>query len=150
QNIKVDAQFNFVDALTATNDGLNHAFPDLLQQSTAIGYDPYSLAYPVLHSKGGVNLGQANDPTLDDLLNQLGAATSPAQRLDLTKQMIARSQDQVTYMYVGWPQACTTVQPWVHGHTNNLYVYLFYYGMNNFRNVWIDGAAPNGRGGKAA
>ena len=64
------------------------------------------------------------------------------------KQTLARIRDQVTYMYVGWPQACTTTQPWLHGHTNNLYVYLFYYGMNNYRNVWIDQTAPANRGGK--
>ncbi len=148
QNLKVDLQFNLVDALSQTNDGLNHSFQDLIAQTTATGYDAYSLAYPILHSKGGINLGQANDATLDGLLDKLGAATSPASVLDLTKQVDARIRDQVTYLYVGWPQACTVTQPWLHGSTNNLYAYLFYYGINNFRSVWIDQTAPGGRGGK--
>jgi len=60
----------------------------------------------------------------------------------------ARVRDQVTWLYIGWPQACTVTQPWLHGHTNNLYAYLFCYGVNNFRSVWIDSNAPGGRGGK--
>jgi peptide/nickel transport system substrate-binding protein len=148
QSLKVDLQFNLVDALTQTNDGLNHAFSDTIGQTSVTGYDAYSLAYPILHSKGGVNLGQANDSQLDTLLDSLGAATSPASVLDLTKQIDARIRDQVTYLYIGWPQACTVTQPWLHGDTNNLYAYFFYYGMNNFRSVWIDGTAPGGRGGK--
>jgi len=137
-----------VDALTATNDGLNRAFPDMRGQTSVTGYDAYSLAYPILHSQGGVNFGSANDPTLDDLLNKLGAAASPPSVLDLAKQVDARVRDQVTWLYIGWPQACTVTQPWLHGHTNNLYAYLFYYGVNNFRSVWIDSNAPGGRGGK--
>ncbi|MHB8577726.1 MAG: ABC transporter substrate-binding protein [Dehalococcoidia bacterium] len=148
QNLKVDAQFNLVDALTATNDGLNHAFPDMIAQTTAGGYDAYSLAYPILHSKGGINLGQLNDPQLDTLFDQLGAATSPAAVLSSAKQIDARIRDQVSYLYVGWPQACTVTQPWLHGSTNNLYAYLFYYGINNFRSVWLDANTPGGRGGK--
>jgi ABC-type transport system substrate-binding protein len=149
QNLKVDAQFNLVDALTATNDGLNRAFPDMLAQTAVTGYDAYSLTYPLVHSKGGTNFGSAADDTLDNLLNQLGAATSPTQALELTKQVDARIRDQVTYLWIGWPQACTTHQSWIHGHTNNLYAYLFYFGMSNFRSVWIDATAPNNRGGKA-
>jgi peptide/nickel transport system substrate-binding protein len=148
QNLKVDLQINLVDALTSTNDGLNRAFPDMHEQTSVTGYDAYSLAYPILHSQGGVNFGSANDPTLDDLLNKLGAAASPASVLDLAKQVDARVRDQVTWLYIGWPQACTVTQPWLHGHTNNLYAYLFYYGVNNFRSVWIDSNAPGGRGGK--
>jgi len=148
QNLKVDLQLNLVDALTSTNDGLNRAFPDMRGQTSVTGYDAYSLAYPILHSQGGVNFGSANDPTLDDLLNKLGAAASPPSVLDLAKQVDARVRDQVTWLYIGWPQACTVTQPWLHGHTNNLYAYLFYYGVNNFRSVWIDSNAPGGRGGK--
>jgi len=148
QNLKVDAQFNYVDDLTVTNDGLNHAFSDMIMQTSVTGYDAYSLTYPIIHSKGGVNLGQINDPNIDSLLDKLGAATSPASVLDFSKQIDARVKDQVSYLYVGWPQACTVTQPWLHGDTNNLYAYFFYYGMNNFRSVWIDGTAPGGRGGK--
>ena len=148
QNLKVDLQLNLVDALTSTNDGLNRAFPDMRGQTSVTGYDAYSLAYPILHSQGGVNFGSANDPTLDDLLNKLGAAAAPPSVLDLAKQVDARVRDQVTWLYIGWPQACTVTQPWLHGHTNNLYAYLFYYGVNNFRSVWIDSNAPGGRGGK--
>jgi peptide/nickel transport system substrate-binding protein len=148
QNLKVDAQFDFVDPLQNTNDGQNRAFPDLHQQTAVTGYDPYSLTYPLVHSKGGVNWGSANDSELDSLLDQLGAATSPAQGLDLAKKVDARIRDQVTYLWVGWPQACTLTQSWIHGHTNNLYAYLFYFGMGNFRSVWIDQNAPGGRGGK--
>jgi peptide/nickel transport system substrate-binding protein len=148
QNLKVDAQFDFVDPLQNTNDGLNRAFPDLHQQTAVTGYDAYSLINPLVHSKGGVNWGSANDAELDSLLDQLGAATSPSQGLDLTKKVDARIRDQVTYLWVGWPQACTVTQPWIHGHTNNLYAYLFYFGMSNFRSVWIDQNAPGGRGGK--
>lgn len=148
QNLKVDLVFDIKDPLTVLNDGLNHSYPDLHEQTAVTGYDAYSLITPIVHTGGGGNYGLASDSTLDGLLDQLGSANSQEKVLSLTKQALARIQDQVTFIWLGWPQAATLTQPWVHGETQNLYAYLFYFGIENFRNVWIDQTAPGGRGGK--
>jgi peptide/nickel transport system substrate-binding protein len=148
QNLKIDMVFDSLDPLTWYNNQLNHGFPDTSFQNTTVGYDAYSLVTPILHSGGGVNFGGVADTQLDALLDKLGAATSPATVQDLTKQIDAYVRDTIPYLYLGWPQAASVSQPYFHGQSNNLYVYLFFYGMSNFRSVWIDQTAPGGRGGK--
>ena len=108
-----------------------------------------SLMTPMLHSGGGTNFGSYKDTMMDSLLDKLGTATSPSQVLDLTKQCDAYVRDQVPYLFMGWPTAATITQPYLHGNSNNLYVYMFYYGIGNWRSVWMDPNAPNNRGGKA-
>lgn len=149
QNLNVNVNFVEKDGLSVTNDSLNHSFSDLLQQGAVTGYNAYALISPLVHTKGGGNYGQASDPQLDALLDKLGAAASPDDTVSLTKQTLQRIQDQVTYIWIGWPQAITMTQPWIHGETQNLYAYLFYFGMENYRNLWITSDAPGGRGGQA-
>jgi peptide/nickel transport system substrate-binding protein len=148
QNLKVEVDFVIKDPLTVTNDALNSAFPDLMEQTAVTGYDAYSLTTPLVHTGGGGNRGKVSDATLDGLLDKLGAATSPDSVLSLTKQVLQRMQDQVTYIWLGWPQAATLTQPWLHGQSQNLYAYNFYFGIENMRSNWIDQTAPGGRGGK--
>lgn len=148
QNLKVDVQFAFKDPLAVSQDQLGHAFPDLTAGGNVSGFDAYSLITPWVRTGGAINYGQVSDSQLDSLIDQLGTATSAQRVADLTKQTIDRIRDQVSQLWLGWPQAAIVTHSWVHGDCDNTYGTFGYLGMENFRSLWIDQNTPGGRGGK--
>ncbi|MGD9889961.1 MAG: ABC transporter substrate-binding protein [Dehalococcoidia bacterium] len=146
--LKVNLKINAKDTLVHRADTLNRSYKEMIQPFSYIGYDVDTQAAPLLYPGAATSPGGADDPELKTLLDRIRTSTSPDDSLKLTQQMLQRTYDQVTYLWICWTQGCTLSQPWTTGINNSTYGFLSYFGGSNWRNVWIRPDAPDGRGGK--
>ncbi|MGE0542532.1 MAG: ABC transporter substrate-binding protein [Dehalococcoidia bacterium] len=145
-----DASLVVRDSQVLTQDQVNKSFPDTFFSigGLALGYTLDSLVAPVFLKDAPRNFGSVADADLENMLNQWSVTTSPDEGVKLARQMTDRIVDQVDHLWFGWIGGIEVDQPWLHGMVMSTHNQPNGIGLGNYKYVWIDGSAPDGRGGR--
>ncbi|HEY7293957.1 MAG TPA: hypothetical protein VH916_02905, partial [Dehalococcoidia bacterium] len=95
------------------------------------------------------NSGNVNDPQLTQIIDTLKTTTDATKRADLAKQINDRVLDDASQLFIDGYHTIGATRPWLHTVAQSLYTQIDNWGGSSWRYIWIDGKAPNGRGGKA-
>jgi ABC-type transport system substrate-binding protein len=138
------------DPVVMTQDLVNKAFPDVLIWIGPLssGYTIDTLLLPSLLTGSPANYGSLSDPQLDDLLTRWSLATDPNQGVQLARQMTSRIVENVDDIWFGWIGGMEVDRSWLHGTIMSTHNQPNGIGLGNYKYIWIDQNAPEGRGGK--
>ena len=114
----------------------------------SLGYTIDTLITPALLTGSPANYGSLSDPALDDLLNRWSLTTDPAEGVRLARQMTTRIVDNVDDIWFGWISGIEVDRGWLHGTLMSTHNQPNGIGLGNYKYIWIDQTAPDGRGGK--
>jgi peptide/nickel transport system substrate-binding protein len=124
-------------------------FDIIMSAGNVLGFNLEQAVLPLFYPDSPQNWGNVNDPEMTAVLDKLRASTNPDEWVDLAKQVFQVFNRNVDQLYVCGYHTFYATQPWVHTLAVTYYTTVGNYSSANWRNVWLDDSAPNGRGGKA-
>jgi peptide/nickel transport system substrate-binding protein len=138
------------DAVVFQQDQVNKSFPDLMYtiSGMSLGYTIDTLLTPALLTGSPANYSGLADSQLDSLLEKWSLATDPAQGVQLARQITARINENVDNLWLGWIGGIEVDRAWAHGLIMSTHNQPNGIGLGNYKYLWIDPSAPDGRGGK--
>ncbi|TDC10343.1 ABC transporter substrate-binding protein [Nonomuraea longispora] len=78
--------------------------------------DPDEVIYPLVHSKGDLNVSGVDDPELDDLLEKARAEDDPGLRAEMYHDVARLVADNAYAAFTVWPSTLTAMSPKVGGY----------------------------------
>ena len=146
----VDAEVVVREGQVFSQDLLNKSFPDMAFSIgfLSLGYSVDAMLTPLYLPDSPRNYGGIDDPELTDLLQKWAVATNPDDAVQLARQMTQRIVDQVDHLWLGWIGGIEVDQPWLHGIIMSTHNQPNGIGLGNYKYIWIDQTAPDGRGGR--
>jgi peptide/nickel transport system substrate-binding protein len=146
--LKVDLTIETKDILAVLSDIQKKSFTDLSYQSGIVATEPWALSSALFSPDSAQNAGNVNDPQLSQLIDTLKTTTNPDQRAQLAQQINTRVLDDATQLFIDGYHTIGASRPWLHEIAQSLYTQIDNWGGSSWRYIWIDGKAPNNRGGK--
>jgi ABC-type transport system substrate-binding protein len=148
--LNVDMAIEAQDPLVVLSTIQKKEFKDISSQGGVVATEPYALAKALFGVGEPQNWGNVDDPTLTQTIEKLKTATNAEERQKLAQEMNNRIFDETLQMWIDGRHVFAATRPWVHTVAQSLYTQIDNWGGSSWRNVWIDGNAPNNRGGKPA
>lgn len=148
--IGVDLSFDEKDFLVVQSQLVKKEFPDSAFYSGVAGFDPDVVVRPLYYPGAPQNWGNVEDAQLTQLMDKLRASVNASERKTIAKQINDRCLSESLQIYINGYHNFYGTHPWVHTIAQSLYTTIENWGSANWRYIWIDEKAPNGRGGKKA
>jgi len=147
--LNVDMEIEAQDPLVVLNTIQKKEFSDISAQGGVVATEPYALANALFGVGEPQNWGNVNDSALTSMIEKLKTATNQQERVKLAVDMNQRIFDEALQLWITGRHVYAATRPWIHTVSQSLYTQIDNWGGTSWRHVWIDGSAPNNRGGKS-
>lgn len=148
--LNVDMSIEAQDPLVVLNTIQKKEFTDISSQGGVVATEPYALAKALFGPGEPQNWGNVDDPQLTQMIDKMKTATNVQDRQKLAQEMNKRILDEALQLWIDGRHVYAATRPWIHTVSQSLYTQIDNWGGTSWRHVWIDGSAPNNRGGKTA
>jgi peptide/nickel transport system substrate-binding protein len=147
--LNVDMSIDGQDPLIVLSTIQKKEFSDISAQGGVVATEPYALSKALFYPGEPQNWGNVDDAQLTQMIDKMKTTTVKEEREKLAQEMNKRVFEETLQMWIDGRHVYSATRPWLHTIAQSLYTQIDNWGGTSWRHVWIDGNAPNNRGGKA-